>query len=34
METVYKLANGEEVPAEIILDFILITQDNVDDFLS
>lgn len=34
METVYKLANGETVEAEIILDFILITKDNVDDFLS
>lgn len=34
METVYKLANGETVDSEIILDFILITKDNVDDFLS
>ena len=33
METVYKLATGEEVDAEIILGFILITKDNVDDFL-
>jgi len=34
METVYKIANGETVEPEIILDFILITKDNVDDFLS
>lgn len=34
METVYKLANGEKVDAEIILPFILITKENVDDFMS
>ena len=33
METAYKLAQGEEVPAEILVDFVLITKDNVDDFL-
>jgi inositol transport system substrate-binding protein len=33
METAYKLAQGEEVQAEILVDFVLITKDNVDDFL-
>jgi ribose transport system substrate-binding protein/inositol transport system substrate-binding protein len=33
METAYKLAQGEDVPAEILVDFVLITEDNVDDFL-
>ncbi len=33
METAYKLAQGEEVPAEILVDFVLITKDNVDNFL-
>jgi len=33
METAYKLAQGEEVPEEILVDFVLITQENVDDYL-
>jgi ribose transport system substrate-binding protein/inositol transport system substrate-binding protein len=33
METVVKIVNGEKVDAEILLDFILITKDNVGDFL-
>lgn len=33
METAYKLAQGEEVAEEILVDFVLITEDNVDDFL-
>jgi inositol transport system substrate-binding protein len=33
METAYKLAQGEEVQAEILVEFVLITKDNVDDFL-
>jgi ribose transport system substrate-binding protein/inositol transport system substrate-binding protein len=33
METAYKLAQGEEVEAEILVDFVLITIDNVDEFL-
>jgi ribose transport system substrate-binding protein/inositol transport system substrate-binding protein len=33
METAYKLAQGEEVQAEILVDFVLITIDNVDEFL-
>lgn len=33
METAYKLAQGEEVDAEILVDFVLITQENVDDYL-
>jgi ribose transport system substrate-binding protein/inositol transport system substrate-binding protein len=33
METAYKLAQGEEVPEEILVDFVLITKDNVDDYL-
>lgn len=33
METAYKLAMGEQVEAEILVDFVLITIDNVDDYL-
>jgi ribose transport system substrate-binding protein/inositol transport system substrate-binding protein len=33
METAYKLAQGEEVSEEILVDFVLITEENVDDFL-
>ncbi len=33
METAYQLAQGEDVPAEILVDFVLITKDNVDDYL-
>lgn len=33
METAYKLAMGEEVDAEILVEFVLITVDNVGDFL-
>lgn len=33
METVVKLVNGEKVDAQILLNFILITKDNVSDFL-
>ncbi len=33
METVYKLAMGEEVEPEILVDFVLITIDNVDEYL-
>ncbi len=33
METVVKIANGEKVEPEILLEFVLITKDNVDDFL-
>jgi len=34
METVVKLANGETVPAEILVDFILITLENIGDFIN
>jgi len=33
METVYKLASGESVEPEILVDFVLINIDNVADFL-
>ncbi len=33
METAYKISQGEDVPEEILVDFVLITPDNVDDFL-
>jgi inositol transport system substrate-binding protein len=33
METVVRLVNGEQVAAEILLDFLLIRQNNVADFL-
>jgi len=33
METVHKIVTGEKVDAEILLDFILITKDNVGEFL-
>ena len=33
METVHKIANGEKVEPEILLNFILITKDNVGEFL-
>lgn len=33
METAYKLAMGDQVDAEILVDFVLITVDNVDDYL-
>ena len=33
METAYKLAMGEQVEAEILVNFVLITIDNVDDYL-
>jgi len=32
MEALVKIVNGEEVPAEIIVDHTLITQENVADF--
>jgi inositol transport system substrate-binding protein len=33
METLYKLVNGETVDKEILVQFTLITKDNVDQFL-
>ncbi len=33
MDTVVKLAKGEAVDDEILVDFVLITSDNVNDFL-
>jgi len=33
MKACYAIANGETVDSEILVDFTLITQDNVDDFL-
>jgi len=33
METVHQLAMGEEVEAEILVDFVLITIENVDEYL-
>ncbi len=33
MDTVVKLAKGETVDDEILVDFVLITIDNVNDFL-
>jgi inositol transport system substrate-binding protein len=33
MDTVVKIANGETVPPEILVDFVLITKDNVEEFL-
>jgi ribose transport system substrate-binding protein/inositol transport system substrate-binding protein len=33
METAVKLAKGEKVDPEILVDFVLITQANVNDFL-
>jgi ribose transport system substrate-binding protein/inositol transport system substrate-binding protein len=33
MDTVVKLAKGEKVEPEILVDFVLITQANVNDFL-
>ena len=33
MEAAFDIVNGKEVPAEILVDFTLITIDNVDEFL-
>ncbi|MBR0600566.1 sugar ABC transporter substrate-binding protein [Clostridiales bacterium BAD-6] len=33
MKACYAIANGETVDSEILVDFTLITKDNVDDFL-
>ncbi len=33
MAAVVKLSNGETVPAELLVDFTLITKDNVDQFI-
>ncbi|NPV87378.1 MAG: substrate-binding domain-containing protein [Anaerolineae bacterium] len=33
METCYKIVQGEQVEKEILLNFVLITKDNVDEFI-
>ena len=29
-----KVLNGEEVPKETMIDFVLVTQENVDEYLN
>ncbi len=33
MEAAFDIVNGKEVPVEVLVDFTLITIDNVDEFL-